>query len=226
MTDQEIAGLDVEAVENEIARLPDVVACRIVADSLGRPLEVHVLAHPGKHPKQLVRDVQSVALASFGLDIDRRIVSVVQLNPTGEAPAERVEPERARASIGAVQSQIEGRRATIRITLNIGDAEATGYAEGSAAAATRLRLVASAALDALRQLDDGADALEVEDAATTQVGGREVIAVTLVHLDPPHEHELVGAALARRSPDVATVRAVLDAVNRRLPYLPGDTSVA
>ena len=223
MTDQEIAGLDVEAVENEIARLPDVVACRIVADSLGRPLEVHVLAHPGKHPKQLVRDVQSVALASFGLDVDRRIVSVVQLSPTGETPTEQVKPDRARASIGAIQTQVQGRQATIRITLSAGDAEATGFAEGSAATATRLRLVASAALDALRQLHDGAEALEVEDASTTQVGSQEVIAVTLVHLDPPHEYELVGAALARRSPDVAVVRAVLDAVNRRLPYLPGDS---
>jgi hypothetical protein len=222
MTDQEIAGLNVEAVENEIARLPDVVACRIVADSLGRPLEVHVLAHPGKHPKQLVRDVQSVALASFGLDVDRRIVSVVQLSPTGDTPSERVKPERPRPSIGAIQSQVEGRRATIRITLSAGEAEATGYAEGSAATATRLRLVATATLDALRQLDNGAETLDVEDASATQVGSQEVIAVTLVHLDPPHEYELVGAALARRSPDVAVVRAVLDAVNRRLPYLPGD----
>jgi hypothetical protein len=226
MTDQEIAGLDVEAVENEVARLPDVVAGRIVADSLGRPLEVHVLAHPGKHPKQLVRDVQSVALASFGLDVDRRIVSVVQLSPTGDAPSEHARQDRARTSIGAIQSQVEGRRATIRITLSSGDAEATGYAEGSSATATRLRLVASAALDALRQLDGEADALEVEDASTTHVGRQEVIAVTLVHVDPPHEYELVGAALARRSPDVAVVRAVLDAVNRRLPYLPGDRPLA
>src|SRR5262249_1211176 len=149
----------------------------------GRPLEVHVLAHPGKHPKQLVRDVQSVALTSFGLDVDRRIVSVVQLSPTGETPGERVKPERARAPIGAIHSQIEGRRATIRITLAAGEAEATGYAEGSAATATRLRLVASAALDALRQLDVGAEDLEVDDASTTHVGNLEVIAVTLVHFD-------------------------------------------
>jgi hypothetical protein len=226
MTDQEITGLDVEAVENEISRLPDVVACRIVADSLGRPLEVHVLARPGKHPKQLVRDVQSVALASFGLEVDRRIVSVVQLSPTGETRGDKAKPDRARVMIGAIESQIEGRRATIRITLSAGDKEATGYTEGSAASTTRLRIVASAAIDALRQLDDGAEALEVDDVSTMQVGSQEVVAVTLVHLDPPHEQELVGAALARRSPDVAVVRAVLDAVNRRLPYLDADHALA
>ncbi len=220
MTDQEIAGLDIHVVENEITRLPEVVACRIVTDSVGRPIEVHVLAHPGKHPKQVVRDVQSVALASFGLDIDRRIVSVVQLSPTGEAPSEPAKPSDVRAHIGAVQSEVEGRRATFRVTLSSGQLEATGFAEGSSAGATRLRLVATATLDALRQLDSGADALEVEEASMTRVGSQDVVAVTLIHLDPPHEHELVGAVLARRSPDVAAVRAVLDAVNRRLPRLP------
>ena len=223
MTDQGIAALDVQAIETEIGRLPEVVACRIVADAAGRPLEVHVLAHPGKHPKQVVRDVQSVALASFGLEIDRRIVSVVQLAPT-EGPVAREGAAAAttsRIGIGSIQSQLEGRRATVRITLSSGGQEATGFAEGSSAAVTRLRLVSSATLDALRQLDDVADDLELEDASIARVGGHDVALVTLVHVDPPHEHELIGAALARQSPDTAAVRAVLDAVNRRLPFLPG-----
>jgi hypothetical protein len=226
MTEQGIAGLDVQAIESELTRLPEIVACRIVADPLGRPLEVHVLAHPGKHPKQVVRDIQSVALASFGLEIDRRIVSVVQLGPSG---AEGVEPSPAplaRIAIGAIQSQLEGKRATIRVTLTSGSVDATGFAEGSIAAATRLRLVATATLDALRQLHNSAEAIEVEHASIGKVGSQEVVAVALILVDPPHEYELVGTALARQSPDVATVRAVLDAVNRRISYLSGEHTVS
>ena len=224
MTEQGIAGLDVQAIETEIGRLPEVVACRIVADAVGRPVEVHVLAHPGKHPKQVVRDVQSVALASFGLEIDRRIVSVVQLAPTGPTAQDEAGGVTSRIGIGSVQSELEGRRATIRITLSSGGQEATGFAEGSSAAATRLRLLSSATLDALRQLDDAAEAVELEDASMARVGGHDVVLVTLVHVDPPHEHQLIGAALARQSPDAAAVRAVLDAVNRRLSYLDGGHS--
>lgn len=224
MTEQGIAGLDVQAIEAEIGRLPEVVACRIVADGAGRPLEVHVLAHPGKHPKQVVRDVQSVALASFGLEIDRRIVSVVQLAPTGPSALGEPRAETSRIGIGSIQSQLEGRRTTIRVTLSLGGREATGFAEGSSAAAVRLRLLASAALDALRQLVDAAESLELEDASMALVGGRDVAVVTLVQVDPPHEFGLVGSALAQQSPDAATVRAVLDAVNRRLSYLDRDRS--
>jgi len=225
MTEQGIAGLDVQAIESEIARLPEIVACRIVADPLGRPLEVHALAHPGKHPKQVVRDIQSVALASFGLEIDRRIVSVVQLGPTSAGDPDVPVPL-SRIAVGAIQSQLEGRRATIRVGLASGGIEATGFAEGSIAAAIRLRLVATATLDALRQLHSWAEAVDVEDASVDVVGSQEVVVVSLIHVDPPNEFQLVGTALARQAPDVATVRAVLDAVNRRISQGGGGQTVS
>src|SRR6478735_7921695 len=75
---------EVLELERELCRLPDVSAARVVTDDIGRPTEVHILAAGIKHPKQVVRDVQSVALASFGIELDRRIVSVVQLHTDGE----------------------------------------------------------------------------------------------------------------------------------------------
>src|SRR5689334_10459834 len=74
-----VNDLDLTEVEREICRLPDVSIARLVAEHDGRVSEVHIVARAGKHPKQIVRDVQSIALASFGLDLDRRVISVVQL---------------------------------------------------------------------------------------------------------------------------------------------------
>src|SRR5262249_57143522 len=66
--------IDLTDVEREICRLPDVSIARLVGEPDGRISEVHIVAHPGKHPKQIVRDVQSIALASFGLDLARRVI--------------------------------------------------------------------------------------------------------------------------------------------------------
>src|SRR3954471_6081038 len=74
-----VEDLDLREVERELCRLPEVNAARIVEDEAGRPVEVHILASRDKHAKQIVRDVQSVAMATFGLELDRRVVSVVQL---------------------------------------------------------------------------------------------------------------------------------------------------
>ena len=84
--------VDVGELEHELCRIPGVTAARVVMDEEDVPVEVHVLATTEKHAKQLVRDVQSVAITTFGLDIDRRVVSVVQLDelpgagPPGPAP--------------------------------------------------------------------------------------------------------------------------------------------
>src|SRR3954471_10925531 len=67
-------------IEKELCRLPAVNAARIVTDEIGRPKELHILASAEKRPKQIARDVQSVVMATFGLEIDHRIISVVQLD--------------------------------------------------------------------------------------------------------------------------------------------------
>ena len=99
-------------LERELCRLPEVSAARIVADRVGRPTEIHILAHGSKHPKQVVRDVQSVALASFGIEVDRRIVSVVQLGgQPGGVPTQDLEnPVRAeeRAVLRHVNAEANG----------------------------------------------------------------------------------------------------------------------
>jgi hypothetical protein len=216
--EHQTAEPDLRDVEAELCRLPDVVAVRIVADGGDRPVEVHVLAHTGKHPKQVVRDIQSVALASFGLDIDRRIVSVVQLAPDDEATANLSADATPRPRIMAVDSHISGSRITIRVSLRADEDEATGYAEGSVAAATRPRLMAAATIDALEQLG-AVTGVDIEAAETVRVGVDDVALVTLVCVDPPYELRLCGSALVRQHADDATVRAVLDGVNRRLPHL-------
>ncbi len=222
MLDEQLTEeIDLRDVEAELCRLPDVVAARIVTGDGGRPVEVHVLAQPGKHAKQVVRDVQSVALASFGLELDRRIVSVVQLGPNGsETPGSAATTPATipRPRVRSIETQTSGSRTSIRITLAVGDDEAVGFEEGSIATAARPRIVAAATLDALRQLEPAADVLDLAAAETVRAGADDVALVTLLCVDPPHEQRLVGSAIIYQQADDAVVRAVLDATNRRLPF--------
>jgi len=220
--ERQTADLDMRAVEAELCRLPDVAAVRIVTDDVERPIEIHVLAHIGKHAKQVVRDVQSVGLASFGLEIDRRIVSVVQLTPNGDSPSvANAAPTATRVRAVGIQASTVDLRMSMRVTLEA-DEQATGFAEGAAAATIRPRLVAAATLDALRQLEEVAARLDVVGAEITRVGTQEVALVTLVSVEMPLERHLAGSAIVHHSPDDAIVRAVLDAANRRLSLLATD----
>ena len=212
---------DLTDVERELCRLPEVNAARIVTDQVGRPTEVHILASPAKHAKQVARDVQSVAMASFGLELDHRIISVVQLDGghAGEAPAAAAAADQ-RVIIGGISSEQTGLRNLVRVTLQRGDQEGAGFAEGSIAASARPRLVAQATLDALRQLLPAAECADVELATVVRVGMREVALASMVFVIPPHEDAVSGSALVRGANEAeAVARAVLDATNRRLPQL-------
>ena len=227
-------AVDLASVERELCRIPEVRAARIVADDDGTPLEVHVLASPGKQPKQLVRDVQSVALAARGLDLDHRIVSVVQLDdgngtapelatlmddepiPPSPAPAPAVE----RVVLESASLVRSGVAATAEVALRQGEATVRASTEGSSAAAVTLRLVAEATLEALRDLVPAAGRAAVETAAVVRAGEREVALAVFVVVVPPNEEVVAGSAPVRAGgPHEAMARAVLDAGNRRLPAL-------
>jgi len=112
-------------LEDAIRHLPGVRAASVVTNPQAQPTEVHVLASPGKPAKQVVRDVQSLAMAKYDIDLDHRIVSVVQIEdepsqdrtpgataspPTTPDPAssepERAEPERAEPDSPAAEQPV------------------------------------------------------------------------------------------------------------------------
>ncbi|HTL85699.1 MAG TPA: hypothetical protein VL856_10980 [Acidimicrobiia bacterium] len=209
--------IDLTEVEREICRLPDVSIARLVGEPDGRVSEVHIVAHPGKHPKQIVRDVQSIALASFGLDLDRRVISVVQLG--ANVLDENFAPE-IRPSIVAITAEANGLRSLVRVTLARDDDEAVGFSEGSIATTARHRLVASATVDALRQLEPAAECIDVDHAQIVRIGAHDIAVVTIVFVVPPSEQLVSGSAIVRPQQEAdAVARAVLDATNRRLAYV-------
>jgi len=211
---------DLLAIERELCRLPDVQVARLVADDAGRIVEAHVIATQGKHPKQIVRDVQSVALAEFGLEIDRRVVSVVQLGDGDFAVPVDDSAGGFRPSIVSIQAETNGLRSLVRVTLGNDSGDAVGTAQGSIATSARHRLVANATVDALRRLDPAAECLDVEHAQVVRVGASDVAVVTIVFVAPPSEQVVSGSAIVRANHESdAVARAVLDATNRRLPHL-------
>lgn len=205
-------------VEEALATIPDVITARLVP-GLERTIdELHVIASTGKPPKTIVRDVTSMLFARFGLSIDHRVVSIVQIDrrtsALGGAP---------RPAIERVVATQEG--LTTRLTVDLaleGDAF-TGDAEGPSSAAGRRRATARATLAAVRPLLVQDAVVEVEGVDVVSVSGRS-IAISLVHFHTPRgERTVAGSALVLSDEHVAIARAVLDAVNRSIEHEADET---
>jgi hypothetical protein len=211
-------------MERAVGRIQGIQAVRVVAED-DRIAEVHVLANRARAPKQLVRDVQSVVLTNFGLDIDYRIVSIVLLEEEQTVAPEREAAAPAesdglgvdtavrgiRPALARIASETSGFEADVRVLVRLDGAEQEGAARGSATAG--LKLVAMAVIDAVRpQL--GATAVDVEFADVVPAGSRQVAVAVLRLLTGRGDNVVVGSALVRRDPNDAMAKATLDAVNR------------
>ena len=203
--------MDHVAFQEKIGRIEGVEAARVVAEN-GHVDEIHVLARRNKVPKQLVRDVQSLSQALYGVDIDRRIVSVVQL-------ADADLDGGVRPALVDVSESLEGSRAEVAVTLRWQESLLIGTATGAAASATRPRQIAEATLEAIRQAVHPDAALAVASMDVPTLGSRRVAIAQVVLVTEASERMLIGSAYVDDDETKAVVRSVLDALNRHLPDL-------
>ncbi len=205
----ETRGPDIDAIEAALSRIPSVTAARVVTAAGGRIAEVHVLARRDRSPKQLVRDVQSVALATFGIEIDYRTVSVVQLDdPLVEGDTHESAP---RVALIRLTAEVAGHSSEIKVHLSAGNEQLVGHSRGPASSS--MRLVARAVVEAVTGvLSDSA--LDVEFAEVLPAGGYSV-AIAILRLSSHKGDQVVsGSAVVRKDGNDAMARATLSALNR------------
>jgi hypothetical protein len=218
-------------LEDALRQIPGVKAASVVTGPDAVPTEVHVLAAPGKAAKQVVRDVQSLAMAQYDIDIDHRIVSVVQMgddevrtvDPTADTEAEGAQTGEVdesaepvvRPAIAAIMVRSGHGETQASVTLAVGDQIFEGTSSGPAGHSHRARLVAVATLDAVGELLG--QPCEVESATIVSTGAREVALSVLTLMVPrTGEQVLTGSAAVRGDDADAIARSVLAALNRQL----------
>ena len=213
--DDRAVGLDVDGelavlnIESAIGGLDGIEAVRIVPGSQ-RPIdELHVIVTPERDPKQTVRDIHSLLRAGFDLEVDRRVISVVQLPSDA---GKRLHDGIPRLVLDTVQIEVRGGETSVTVVLADGDDVVRGCA-GPIGDEDPAQATAEATLDALgERLGDTRFRLLGADTVTI---GSERVAVAAVHASSGRTGELLtGSAIVRHSEPDAIARAVLDATNR------------
>jgi hypothetical protein len=180
-------------------------------------------------------------MAQFDIDLDHRIVSVVQIEDESSAtddddfsaPDPEVTADLLDAPLASAEDVLEeieaaarpviseiGVRSTdseieVEVRLQLDEDTFVGIERGPAAASARPRLVASAtvsALDELLGLPAAVESAAVVDTGTHSVA-LVVMTLTIPRVGP---QSVAGSAVVRGDETDAVARAVLAAVNRRL----------
>lgn len=120
-----------------------------------------------------------------------------------------------RPAIVQIDEHADDDEAHVTISLSWQDEHFFGTASGSPDVASRARLVGEATLRAVEEVTAHRVHLTLEAIATTELGETQIAMAQVVMEGVPVP--LVGSALVTaHDPTAATVKAVLDAINRRL----------
>lgn len=173
--------------------------------------EIHVLADSTRSPKQVVRDIESAVAVKFGITLDHRLISVVQL---GED--ESLFNPVLRMQLKGISYTVKDRALEVNTTIAI---DGNNYSATSAALnikKNRLKLVAEATLAAIEVYLGKGPKFVVNDVQKISFGGQEVIVFSASLNQHSYEETLLGTALVKGDELESVARATLDAVNRRL----------
>jgi hypothetical protein len=108
----------VAAMERRIECLEDVRASRIVPTPGHRDIEViHIIAEPGRRPKHIVRDVESLLFVDFGCPVDYRKISLVQISEENLTTSWAKRPRLI--SVEDISQELSSAKACLRVAKGI-----------------------------------------------------------------------------------------------------------
>ncbi|MBS4026248.1 MAG: hypothetical protein KGZ96_11315 [Clostridia bacterium] len=199
-------------IEDAIKQIKGIISCNVVISSEGKIEEVHILAQDNRFPKQVVRDVESAVMAQLGIELDHKKISVAQAK--GNSPEARsIRPTIERVEINGSKNWINS-----NVYLRVGENIFEGSAEGANTGLNRYKLLAAATAKALEEMVEHKIRLVVEDFCWQVMAENEVGTVVVSCVSDRKVELVVGSSIASNSKDEAPVKAMLDALNRRLDY--------
>jgi hypothetical protein len=205
-------------IEELIRKVRGVLAVRVVQNDQRQIDEIHAVGSPDRSAKQMVRDIESILYVRGGIRLDHRKISLVQIADTS-MPATTV-----RVQLLEVADIAEAQPPAMSVTIAVGDRHIQGIGRARANRDTSAEwLVAQATANALDQLIGVLGQLHVENLQRQSFGALQVYLAHLTLTVDDGIETLLGVSVVRDDESSAVARAVLDAVNRRLQRLLGES---
>lgn len=204
--------LDRDTIERLVSQVRGVTAVRAVHDEQGQLAELHVVGSPERSAKAIIRDAESILYVRGRMRINHRKISLVQVDDA----AIHIEPIRVQL-LG-----VDFADAPHAITVTLGNGsnryQGIGTVRTDIAGDTEV-LAGYATIHALEQLIGGRGHLRLENLQHQSFGSLEICLAHITLTAEDRIETLLGVSTVRETHEAATVRAILDAVNRRLTHL-------
>lgn len=171
--------------------------------------ELHILASTARSPKQIVRDIETALLAVFDYRIDRKVISIAQIDSEDYKGLKRIKYE------GFIM-EINDNNIECKVTLNYDEEDFIGSKTAIKTNLNRRKVVAQAAVVAVEEIIGQPLIFDVQDVIINNSRDISFVAVIINMVVNDSEEAMVGSAIIKNDINEAIAKATLDAVNRRI----------
>lgn len=200
--------MDFSAFQEVISKIDGVISIKIVNEN-DNIREMHVLANKIRSPKQIVRDIESSLIASFDYRIDRKVISIAQIETDDYRKINRILFNGI--TIGSSNNLFE---CTVNLYYDEEDYSIT--LSGIRTAAKSRKLVAEATIKAVEKILGQASLFDIQDVIVTNNRETTFVSVLVNLILNGQEETMVGSVIVKNDINEAIAKATLDAVNRRV----------
>lgn len=200
--------LNLEIMERTIEKLDSIVSCKIISGENDNFEEIHIVSNGIRNPKQVVRDIQSVLIATYNIQIDHKKISVAEIHDNSLKRFEN------RLKIMSVSHDNNGQKSIIKVVLDNHRDRFENSKIGVNTTRNIDRMLVDVTLKTVEDAFGYDDTFILEDIKTVNISTDKVIIVVITSVDNGVEQKLCGSCLVKNDYKEAVVKATLDALNR------------
>jgi len=200
--------MDFNVFQEMINKINGVISTKIIHQD-NDIQEMHILANTLRAPKQIVRDIESILLTTFDYRVDRKVISIAQIETEDNDPIKRIK-------FGGISLEVQANILECSVKLMYEEQEFFVTQVGIKTTANRKKIVAKATIDAVEKILGQTFIFDVQDVISTT--NREVtfISVLVNMVINETEETMVGSAIVKNDINEAIAKATLAAINRRV----------
>lgn len=200
--------MDFDIFQEMIGKVNGIISAKIIHKD-DNIQEIHILANTLRAPKQIVRDIESILITSFDYRIDRKVISIAQIEADECDLIKRIK-------LGGISLDVQANMIECKVKLIYEEEEFFVSQVGIKTVANRKKIVAKATVDAIEKILGQAFIFDVQDVITTTNRDITFVSVLVNMVINEIEETMVGSAIVKNDMNEAIAKATLAAINRRV----------
>ena len=200
--------MDFLAFQDTINKIEGVISSKAVVNN-DELTEMHVLANNIRSPKQIVRDIETAIITVFDYKIDRKLISIAQIETEYDEKLKRIKFE-------GITLTTNDNTAECTVTLIYEEQEYSLSQVGIKTISNKRKIVADTTIKVVEKILGQAALFDIQNVYIHTSENISFVTVLVNMVINGNEETMVGSAIVKTDINEAITKATLGAINRRV----------